>query len=100
MSDHVRLILAFRAAGLLLIGVALPGLAAQLARALQNQELLTLRDGHPDAVLGIAWTILAAALAGPGWQGFLALGFFAAGIGMVAAPCDRIRSIIRFLGRP
>jgi hypothetical protein len=68
MPDPVRLILGFRAAGLLVVGLTLPLILQTLARVFLHDEVLGLRHGS-DSIIAAVMTLLSAAVETLWWGG-------------------------------
>lgn len=99
MGDQTKMILAFRAAGLLIIGLALPKAAGFLLEVLQSDGVRGLRHGHPDAVLGYVAKVVEAVFRSGVLEGLWSLLFLGLGIAMLRMRLGRVQGIIRILER-
>jgi hypothetical protein len=99
VAHPIRNILAFRAGGVLVIGLALPGAFNRLGAVLADPNILNLRYGHHAAVLGILDTFLNAIGSSEGLQMLWQVGLVGTGIAMLTIRADRAHRIFRRLDR-
>jgi hypothetical protein len=95
LSHRIRAILAFRAAGLLALGLALPGAIDILGAVVKDVEF---GQGHPGAVVGILGMVFIA-LFNIAFQHTWDLAVFVAAIMMLVIGCDRIFWLTSLLER-